>query len=119
MVQISSVQSRLSDASPQEVDALAWEAICSWPALAGGDFVFDDIDFGHLTRRFLWDKVSRAVRRGTDFQAPLSELELCHVRRQITTVGIAHKDYFMRRLVDRLFFRKHTFIKLSPFSTSH
>ena len=48
--------------SAQELDQHAWEAICRWPEHAGLDVVRDGLDYGHLTRSFLWDKVGRAVR---------------------------------------------------------
>jgi len=45
-----------------ELDKSAWDAICTWPGHAGMDVVRDSLDWGHLTRSLLWDKVGRALR---------------------------------------------------------
>jgi hypothetical protein len=50
----------------EEVDRLAWEVICSWHQAAGftsTEMLRHGIDYSHLLRCFLLDKVSRAIRK--------------------------------------------------------
>ena len=52
--------------SDEDLDRRAWEAICTWHQAAGSSVVREGLDHGHLTRCFLWDKVSRAIRQQVD-----------------------------------------------------
>ncbi|MBD3882069.1 hypothetical protein IFO70_09895 [Phormidium tenue FACHB-886] len=52
--------------SIEEVDRRAWEAICNWSEHGKVEVVREGIDYSHLIRSFLWDKVSRAVRQQCD-----------------------------------------------------
>ena len=49
-----------------DLDRLAWRAICEWPHHSAIEVVQDGLDYGVLTRCFLWDKVPRAVRARQD-----------------------------------------------------
>lgn len=51
-----------STIAPAELDAFTWGAICGWPGRSGIEVVRDGIDYGALSRCFLWDKVPRAIR---------------------------------------------------------
>jgi hypothetical protein len=44
------------------VDRLAWAAIRDWPQKADFDAIISGLDYGHLCRALLWDKVGRAMR---------------------------------------------------------
>lgn len=57
-------------------DQRYWEALCHWPEAANWNAVHEGLDYGHLTRAFLWDKAGRAVRAATDPEAHHRELEL-------------------------------------------
>lgn len=46
-----------------DLDRFAWQAICDWPNHSAVEVVRDRLDYGALTRYFLWDKVPRAIRR--------------------------------------------------------
>lgn len=50
----------------EALDKLAWQAISDWPKYASFDPVNKGLDYSHLTRFFLWDKVGRAIRLGLD-----------------------------------------------------
>ena len=50
----------------ESLDRRAWEAICNWSQAAGIAVMHEGLDHGHLTRCFLWDKVSRAIRQQVD-----------------------------------------------------
>ena len=50
----------------EALDRRAWEAICNWHQAAGIAVMREGLDHGHLTRCFLWDKVSRAIRQQVD-----------------------------------------------------
>lgn len=45
-----------------DLDPLSWQAICGWPARSHFNVVKNGLDYGALTRYFLWDKVPRAIR---------------------------------------------------------
>jgi Capsule polysaccharide biosynthesis protein len=47
-------------------DRRAWEAICNWHQAIDLPMVREGLDHRHLTRCFLWDKVSRAIRQQVD-----------------------------------------------------
>lgn len=64
---------RLNVSIARDADQSAWQAICEWPQRSGGDFIFYGLDFTHLTRWFLWDKVGRAIRYSTGSQAETFE----------------------------------------------
>jgi hypothetical protein len=49
--------------SVEELDSFAWKVICDWPAYANIDVIHEGLDYSHLTRFFLWDKVGRALRK--------------------------------------------------------
>ena len=50
----------------EALDRRAWEAICNWHQAIDLPVVREGLDHGHLTRCFLWDKVSRAIRQQVD-----------------------------------------------------
>ena len=50
----------------QTEDWRAWQAICNWPEHSSVEVVRDRLDYGKLTRYFLWDKVPRAIRYQID-----------------------------------------------------
>ncbi|MDA0989488.1 MAG: UDP-N-acetylglucosamine 2-epimerase [Verrucomicrobia bacterium] len=54
------------DLNVAERDQLAWQVICDWPRLSDVQTQLRGLDFDHLTRWFLWDKVGRAIRRDVD-----------------------------------------------------
>jgi UDP-N-acetylglucosamine 2-epimerase len=62
--------------SPSELDAFAWKAICDWPKYGQVDVVHKGLDYSHLTRWFLWDKVARALRRQSNPRAAAFESEM-------------------------------------------
>lgn len=43
-------------------DRLYWEVLCSWPRATDWNPVQEGLDYGHLTRHLLWDKVGKAIR---------------------------------------------------------
>ena len=49
-----------------DLDRWAWQAICRWPEHCSIEVVRDRLDYGALTRYFLWDKVPRAIRSQVD-----------------------------------------------------
>ncbi len=53
----------------EAIDRQAWEALGRWPRHARFDPVREGLDYGELTRWFLWDKVGRAVRHAVDPEA--------------------------------------------------
>ena len=53
----------LDNLTCEELDKYAWDAICTWPSRTSFNVVHTDLDYSHLTRWFLWDKVGRAIRR--------------------------------------------------------
>ena len=44
------------------LDDYAWEAICNWHKFIGFNPIYRGVDFNHLIRFFLCDKVARAIR---------------------------------------------------------
>jgi Capsule polysaccharide biosynthesis protein len=52
-----------NEVSVEELDEFAWKVICDWPAYADFDVIHEGLDYSHLTRYFLWDKVGRAIRK--------------------------------------------------------
>jgi hypothetical protein len=52
-----------NEVSVEELDEFAWKVICDWPAFADFDVTHEGLDYSHLTRYFLWDKVGRAIRK--------------------------------------------------------
>jgi len=100
MAQINDEQ-RFSGLSTVERDALAWEAICSWPSLADGDFVFDGLDYSQLTRRFLWDKVARAIQRHSGHRSSPLEID----SQTSSEVSPSHKASRINRFANRLLSR--------------
>ena len=47
---------------PTNLDRSAWEAVCNWPDRSTISTVKNGLNYGILTRYFLWDKVPRAIR---------------------------------------------------------
>jgi hypothetical protein len=47
----------------KNLDDLAWEAITKWHEIIGFNRIGDGLDYNHLIRYFLWDKVGRSIRR--------------------------------------------------------
>ncbi len=62
---LSSSTTAATDAAT-DLDALTWQAICGWPEHSGIEVVREGLDYGALTRYFLWDKVPRAMRHRID-----------------------------------------------------
>ncbi|GAP97601.1 capsular polysaccharide export protein, LipB/KpsS family [Leptolyngbya sp. NIES-2104] len=49
--------------SVEVVDQLAWTAICHWQDHSSIDPIRNGLNYAELTRSFLWDKASRAIRQ--------------------------------------------------------
>jgi len=77
----------LPNTSITELDAFAWQAVCEWPQHSHINVVHQGIDYGLLTRYFLWDKVPRAVRQRTDPQAFAFEQTLLEQQRANAAVA--------------------------------
>jgi len=50
----------------EELDGLAWDVIRTWPVHAEITTMHEGLDWAHLTRYHLWDRVGRAIRRDAD-----------------------------------------------------
>lgn len=49
--------------SVEAVDRLAWTAICHWQDHTSINPIYNGLNYAELTRSFLWDKASRAIRQ--------------------------------------------------------
>ena len=87
--------------SVEEKDVFAWEAICNWPSFSSIDVVHDGLDFSELTRRFLWDKVGRAIRGKFDPEGLTFEEKLLDSI-QASTIKTGRKDTIARPIPDAL-----------------
>lgn len=70
----NSLSTELSKADWEQLDQFAWHVICNWSQVINFHPIYQGINFNHLVRFFLWDKVSRTIR--VTHQKINSELEV-------------------------------------------
>lgn len=56
------MNSFLLDSTVADLDRFSWDAVCNWSNNTSINPVIAGIDYGELTRCFLWDKVARSIR---------------------------------------------------------
>ena len=77
----------------ETLDQFAWQAICNWPSHSGIEIIREGLDYGALTRYFLWDKVPRAIRAQTAPEAFAFEQALLDRARQEAVVVVPYPKW--------------------------
>lgn len=92
----ASITTTIDSLETGELDWFVWQAICDWPVHSGIDVSCEGLDYGALTRCFLWDKVPRAVRYRRSPAAFAFEQNLLNQHRQTSSSGNAYPNWKRR-----------------------
>ncbi|MGC1310055.1 MAG: hypothetical protein WA885_22735 [Phormidesmis sp.] len=65
-----------------DLDKFSWQATCNWPDHSSVKVIHEGLDYGALTRYFLWDKVPRAIRQQVNPEGFAFEQALLDQRQQ-------------------------------------
>jgi hypothetical protein len=77
-----------------DLDQFAWRVICGWPDHSMVEVVHEGLDYGELTRYFLWDKVPRAVRYQVNPKGfALEQALLNQIRQQQARMSTCRSQY--------------------------